>query len=162
MDYCKISTEESPFGSASKSGYLQHMAPPDRSGPLLGFKPFQPSLKNTIILQVFYLFSIFVDDSGTVTSSAGTTCQAHTHHYSNLGVMKSCIKCCAYFRDAQSPPPLQDASVHHAQVPAVIQSFNSYQHKPVKSNTVLLLSSESLLLRKYDFLIYKLLKTLKK
>lgn len=126
MDYCKISTQESPFGSASKSGYLQHMAPPDRSGPLLGFEPFQPSLKNTIILQVFYLFSIFVDDSGTVTSSAGTTCQAHTHHYSNLGVMKSCIKCCAYFRDAQSPPPLQDASVHHAQVPAVIQSFNSY------------------------------------
>lgn len=98
----------------------------DLSGLLLGFKPFQPSLKNTIILQVFYLFSIFVDDSGTVTSSAGTTCQAHTHHCSNLGVMKSCIKSCAYFREAQSPPPLLDASSPHAQVPAVIQSFNSY------------------------------------
>lgn len=125
MNFCKISAEESPFGSASKPGCLQHTAP-DQSGLLPGFQPFLPSLKNTIILQVFYLFSSFVDDSGTVTSSAGTTCQAHTHNYSNLGVMKSCIKCCAYFRDAQSPPPLQDASVHHAQVPAVIQSFNSY------------------------------------
>lgn len=105
---------------------LDACRPPDPNDLLLGFKPFQPSLKNTIILQVSYLFSIFVDDSGTVTSSAGTTCQAHTHHCSNLGVMKSCIKCCAYFRDAQSPPPLQDASVPHAQVPAVIQSFNSY------------------------------------
>lgn len=125
MDSCKISTEESPFGSARKFGCLWHMTPPDLSG-LLGFKPFHPSLKNTIICQVFYLFSIFVDDSGTVTSSAGTTCQAHTHHYSNLGVMKSCIKCCTYFRDAHSSPSLQDASIHHAQVPAVIQSFNSY------------------------------------
>lgn len=126
MDLCKISTEESPFGSDSKSGCLQHTAPPDLSGLLIGFKPFQSSLKITIIFQVFYLFSISVDDSGTVTSSAGTTCQAHTHHYSNLGVMKSCIECCAYFRDAHSPPPLQDASIHHAQVPAVIQSFNSH------------------------------------
>lgn len=106
--------------------WLQHTAPPDLRSLLLGFKPFQPSLKNTIILQVFYLFSVFVDDSGTVTSSAGTTCQAHTHHYSNSGVMRSCIECCAYFRDAEAPPPLREASVHHARVPAVIQSFNSY------------------------------------
>lgn len=44
MDSCKISTEESPFGSARKFGCLWHMTPPDLSG-LLGFKPFHPLLK---------------------------------------------------------------------------------------------------------------------
>lgn len=129
VNLCKIATVESPFKSASKSACLQYMTPSDQNGLLLAFKTFQSSLKNTVILQVFYPYSFFLDDSGAVTSSAGTTCQAHTHNHSNLGVTKSCIKCCAYFRDAHSPPPLYP-SIQRAQVPALIQSLHSYTAQP--------------------------------
>lgn len=130
MHVCKTAPKESPFKSVCKSACLQHITPSDQSRLLLAFKMFQPSLENTVILQVFYLFSIFVGDSGAVTSSAGTTCQAHTHNHSNLSVMKSCIKFCVYFKDVQTPPPLLDTSILHAQAPAAIKSFNRYTAQP--------------------------------
>lgn len=104
MNFCKTATEESLFISPRKSSDPQ-ITSSDQSG-LLVFSILVTSLKKYNFPQVLCLFSVFVDDSGAVTSSLGTTCQAHTHNHSNLGVMKSCIKCCAYFRDAEAPPPL--------------------------------------------------------